>query len=145
MLKGPVGPDEDSRAVAFACFRAGLNGTVHLRGEQLRAAHCPGALVVGPDHELARRGLNGAVTGLLPGGGGDRVVAAVNRLRAEPLAKPPGVAETVEWAEAATVLHEQGAAWPVAFRRAIGVALKDQDDMVFMADRLDGILEEAAA
>ncbi|RZV99227.1 MAG: MoxR family ATPase, partial [Rhodobacteraceae bacterium] len=31
-----------------------------------------------------------------------RVVAAVGALRAEPLAKPPGVAETVEWAEAAT-------------------------------------------
>jgi hypothetical protein len=30
---------------------------------------------------------------------------AVNGLRAEPLAKPPGVAETVEWAEAATLLN----------------------------------------
>ena len=45
----------------------------------------------------------------------DRVVRAVGRLRAQPLAKPPGVAETVEWAEAATLLHEQGAPWPRAF------------------------------
>jgi hypothetical protein len=51
------------------------------------------------------------------------------RLRAEPLAKPPGVAETVEWAEAATLLNAQGAPWPRAFARAIGVALKDQDDL----------------
>lgn len=38
----------------------------------------------------------------------ERVVAAVNRLRAEPLAKPPGVAETVECAEAATFLPPKG-------------------------------------
>ena len=74
-----------------------------------------------------------------------RVVAAVGALRAEPLAKPPGVAETVEWAEAATLLHEQGAAWPAAFRRAIGVALKDQDDLTFLESRLDDMLREAAA
>jgi MoxR-like ATPase len=75
----------------------------------------------------------------------NRVVAAVGALRREPLAKPPGVAETVEWAEAATLLNEQGAPWPTAFKRAIGVALKDQDDLVFMAPRLDGLLQEVAA
>ena len=74
-----------------------------------------------------------------------RVVNAVNALRAEPLAKPPGVAETVEWAEGATLLHEQGAPWPAAFRRAIGVALKDQDDLVFLDPRLDAIIAEAVA
>jgi MoxR-like ATPase len=74
-----------------------------------------------------------------------RVVEAVGALRREPLAKPPGVAETVEWAEAATLLHEQGAPWPSAFRRAIGVALKDQDDMMFMEPRLDEILRGVAA
>jgi MoxR-like ATPase len=73
-----------------------------------------------------------------------RVVRAVGALRAEPLAKPPGVAETVEWAEAATLLHEQGTPWPSAFARAIGVALKDQDDLAYMAPRLDAILGEAA-
>jgi MoxR-like ATPase len=75
----------------------------------------------------------------------ERVVAAVNRLRAEPLAKPPGVAETVEWAEAATLLHEQGVGWPRAFARAIGVALKDQEDLAFVTPRLDALLAEAAA
>jgi DNA polymerase III delta prime subunit len=55
------------------------------------------------------------------------------RLRAEPLAKPPGVAETVEWAEAATLLQRAGRAVAGAFARAIGVALKDQDDLAFMA------------
>lgn len=75
----------------------------------------------------------------------DRVVRAVNRLRAQPLAKPPGVAETVEWAEAATLLHEQGAPWPRAFAAAIGVALKDQDDLSFVRPDLDRMLGEAAA
>jgi MoxR-like ATPase len=74
-----------------------------------------------------------------------RVVEAVGRLRAEPLAKPPGVAETVEWAEAATLLAAQGTPWPRAFARAIGVVLKDQDDIAFLAPRLDAILGGAAA
>jgi MoxR-like ATPase len=73
-----------------------------------------------------------------------RVVAAVTKLRAEPLAKPPGVAETVEWAEAATLLAAQGVTWPRAFARAIGVALKDQDDLAFIAPKLGKILGEAA-
>jgi MoxR-like ATPase len=75
----------------------------------------------------------------------ERVVRAVGALRAEPLAKPPGVAETVEWAEAATLLNAQGAPWPRAFARAIGVVLKDQDDLAHIAPRLDAILGGAAA
>jgi MoxR-like ATPase len=73
-----------------------------------------------------------------------RVVTAVSRLRKEPLAKPPGVAETVEWAEAATLLNAQGASWPAAFARAIGVVLKDQDDLAYIAPRLDAVLKGAA-
>jgi len=73
-----------------------------------------------------------------------RVVAAVGRLRKEPLAKPPGVAETVEWAEAATLLNAQGASWPAAFARAIGVVLKDQDDLAYIGPRLDAVLKGAA-
>ncbi len=74
----------------------------------------------------------------------EAVVRAVGRLRDEPMAKPPGVAETVEWAEAATLLHGQGDPWPLAFRRAIGVAVKDQDDRLFLEDRLDSIVDVAA-
>lgn len=75
----------------------------------------------------------------------EAVVASVNLMRAEPLAKPPGVAETIEWAEAATLLNAQGTPWPVAFRRAIGVALKDQDDLDYMASRYEQILPGVAA
>jgi MoxR-like ATPase len=73
------------------------------------------------------------------------VVAAVGRLRREPLAKHPGIAEAVEWAEAATLLNEQGARWPEAFRRSLGVVLKDEDDLVHVAPKIDSILVEAGA
>ena len=73
------------------------------------------------------------------------VVASVGLMRDEPLVKPPGVAETVEWAEAATLLNTQGAAWPAAFRRSIGVVLKDQDDLSHMSPRLDAFLPGEAA
>src|ERR1700733_11580448 len=73
------------------------------------------------------------------------VVAAVGRLRREPLAKLPGIAEAVEWAEAATLLNEQGARWPDAFRRSLGVVLKDEDDLVHIAPKIDAILIEAQA
>jgi hypothetical protein len=72
------------------------------------------------------------------------VARAVGEIRAKPLAKPPGIAEAVEWANAATLLHEHGTPWPRAFARAIGVALKDQDDLAYIAPRLDAILGEAA-
>jgi MoxR-like ATPase len=58
------------------------------------------------------------------------VVAAVGRLRREPLAK---------------LLNEQGARWPDAFRRSLGVVLKDEDDLVHIAPKIDAILAEAQA
>jgi MoxR-like ATPase len=73
------------------------------------------------------------------------VVTAVGRLRREPLAKLPGIAEAVEWAEAATLLNEQGARWPEAFKRSLGVVLKDEDDLVHVAPKIDAILVEAQA
>jgi MoxR-like ATPase len=73
------------------------------------------------------------------------VVAAVGKLRREPLSKAPGIAEAVDWAEAATLLHKGGARWPDAFKRAIGVALKDEEDLAFISGRLDALIAEASA
>ena len=73
------------------------------------------------------------------------VVAAVGRLRLEPLTKPPGVAEAVDWAEAATLLARLGCPWPEAFIRSIGVALKDEEDLRFIAPRLDALVRESVA
>jgi len=73
------------------------------------------------------------------------VVNAVSQLRQEPLTKPPGIAESIDWAEAATLLNQGGADWPIAFKRAIGVALKDEEDLAYVHDRLDAIVSGAAA
>jgi MoxR-like ATPase len=73
------------------------------------------------------------------------VVNAVGSLRREPLTKPPGVAESVDWAEAATLLAKGGAPWPDAFKRSIGVAVKDEEDLIHLAPRLDRMLVEALA
>lgn len=75
----------------------------------------------------------------------DAVVKAVGSLREQPLAKPPGVAETVEWAESVTLLHAQGVEWPAAFQRAIGVVLKDHDDLQYMEQGIQSLIAEAVA
>ncbi|MEQ1955667.1 MoxR family ATPase [Mesorhizobium sp. CN2-181] len=71
------------------------------------------------------------------------VAKAVGGIRAHPLAKPPGIAEAVEWANAATMLEKAGSPWPLAFRRAIGVLIKDEEDLSYIAPELDRIVEEA--
>ena len=71
------------------------------------------------------------------------VVAAVGELREMPLAKAPGIAEAIDWAEAAETLARSGTRWPLAFRRAIGAALKDEEDLRFADERLDAVLERA--
>ena len=71
------------------------------------------------------------------------VAAAVQDIRARPLAKPPGISEAVEWANAATVLEKGGSPWPEAFRRAIGVVVKDEEDLACLAPDLDAIVEAA--
>jgi len=73
------------------------------------------------------------------------VASAVQDIRARPLAKPPGIAEAVEWANAATILEKGGSPWPIAFRRAIGVLLKDEEDLHLLRPELSGILEKALA
>ncbi|ESX11737.1 MoxR family ATPase [Mesorhizobium sp. M0179] len=71
------------------------------------------------------------------------VAAAVQEIRVRPLAKPPGISEAVEWANAATILEKGGSPWPQAFRRAIGVLIKDEEDLSAIAPELGQIVEEA--
>jgi MoxR-like ATPase len=73
------------------------------------------------------------------------VVAAVNGLRRRPLAKAPGISEAIEWAHAATILESGSGRWPEAFRKAIGVAIKDEEDLGRIAGELDALLKEACA
>jgi MoxR-like ATPase len=73
----------------------------------------------------------------------EAVAKAVREIRARPLTKPPGIAEAVEWANAATVLEKGGSPWPEAFRRAIGVLIKDEEDLSYLTPELPKIVEEA--
>jgi MoxR-like ATPase len=67
-----------------------------------------------------------------------KVVAAVNRLRSLELAKPPGVAETIDWVRALSVV---GATELTAETAAdtIGAVVKEHDDLELVRARLDGI------
>ncbi|HEX6022486.1 MAG TPA: MoxR family ATPase [Solirubrobacter sp.] len=56
------------------------------------------------------------------------LVSAVSEVRSLGLIKPPGVAETIEWAQAAKLLTEEGARWPVALRRSLGLLVKEAED-----------------
>jgi MoxR-like ATPase len=58
------------------------------------------------------------------------LVDAVNAVRSLPLLKRPGIAESVDWAHGAAVLAAAGEAWPVALRRALGLLIKDEEDLV---------------
>lgn len=73
------------------------------------------------------------------------VVAAVNGLRRLPLAKAPGISEAIEWTRAATLLEGGSGRWPEAFRRAIGVAIKDEEDLRLVEGELDALLEKACS
>jgi MoxR-like ATPase len=73
------------------------------------------------------------------------VAAAVGELRRMPLAKAPGISEAVEWAQAATLLAGGGEPWPQLFRRAVGAAIKDEEDLAYLADRIDDVLARALA
>lgn len=70
------------------------------------------------------------------------VARAVQGLRGLALVKPPGIAEAVEWAQAASLIKGEGA-WPEAFRRAVGVIIKDDEDLTVASSRLDALLAEA--
>jgi hypothetical protein len=50
-------------------------------------------------------------------------------VRAERLLKPPGIAETIDWAHGAQTLARDGVPWPAALRRSLGLLLKEQEDL----------------
>ena len=72
------------------------------------------------------------------------LVEAVVAVRALPLVKRPGTAETIDWARGASALAEQGDAWPRALRRSLGLLLKEQDDVEMALAEVE-VLHGAAA
>jgi MoxR-like ATPase len=64
-----------------------------------------------------------------------KVVAAVNRLRELDLAKPPGVAETIDWARTLDFLGETELTPQVA-EDTLGAVVKERDDLELVRDNL---------
>jgi MoxR-like ATPase len=90
-----------------------------------------------PDAERERRIIESKVPGL-SAQAAESLVAAVTGVRALSLIKPPGIAETIEWAQAAKQLSSEGADWPVALRRSLGLLVKEREDT-------EAVLEHFAA
>ncbi|MBV9917806.1 MAG: MoxR family ATPase, partial [Solirubrobacterales bacterium] len=74
-----------------------------------------------------------------------QAVAFVQRLRELDLAKPPGVAETVDWAEALAALGQRELDAALV-RSTLGSVLKYHEDLELVRDEtLASLLEEARA
>ncbi|MDX6418237.1 MAG: hypothetical protein QOG28_2857 [Trebonia sp.] len=77
-----------------------------------------------------------------PGAAGQligKVVAAVQRLRELDLAKPPGVAETIDWVRTLGVLGEADLT-PDAASDTLGAVVKDRDDLDLVRENLAEII-----
>ncbi|HEY6534117.1 MAG TPA: MoxR family ATPase [Acidimicrobiales bacterium] len=71
-----------------------------------------------------------------------KVVHAVNRLRAMELAKPPGVAETIDWVTALDLLGSQDLDAQSALD-TLGSVVKDRDDLDLVSTDLMAVLPDA--
>jgi MoxR-like ATPase len=71
-----------------------------------------------------------------------QVVAAVNRLRELDLAKPPGVAETIDWARTLDFLGETDLGAQNA-EDTLGAVVKERDDLDVVRDNLEEITSGA--
>jgi MoxR-like ATPase len=81
-----------------------------------------------PEPARERRILEFRVPGLTEAAAAS-LIDAVNGIRRLTLLKKPGIAESIEWARAGQVLVDGGNDWPTALRRALGLLVKDQDDL----------------
>jgi MoxR-like ATPase len=71
-----------------------------------------------------------------------KVVDAVNRLRSLDLAKPPGVAETLDWVAALDALDRDDLD-PETVSDTIGAVVKERDDLDAVLDNLEEIAADA--
>jgi MoxR-like ATPase len=71
-----------------------------------------------------------------------KVVAAVQRLRELDLVKPPGVAETIDWARTLDFLGETDLTRDVA-ADTLGAVVKERDDLALVRESLEEIVPDA--
>jgi MoxR-like ATPase len=70
-----------------------------------------------------------------------KVVAAVTRLRELDLAKPPGVAETIDWARTLDFLGATDLT-PAVAADTLGAVVKERDDLALVRDSLEEIVPD---
>jgi MoxR-like ATPase len=87
-----------------------------------------------PDAERERRILRAHAPGLDEAAAAT-LVDAIKRVRGETLLKRPGIAETIDWAQGAQTLVQEGAPWPEALLRSLGLLLKEQEDFEHVTQR----------
>jgi MoxR-like ATPase len=92
-----------------------------------------------PEPARERRILELKVPGLTEAAAAS-LVDAVNGIRKLALLKKPGIAESIEWARAGSVLVDGGNDWPTALRRALGLLVKDQDDLETVRNEAEPLL-----
>jgi MoxR-like ATPase len=85
-----------------------------------------------PDAERERAILRAHAPGLDEAAAAS-LVEAIKRVRSLKLIKRPGIAETIDWAQGADTLARDGAPWPDALRRSLGLLLKEQEDLEAVA------------
>jgi MoxR-like ATPase len=78
----------------------------------------------------------------VPAGLARKVVAAVHRLRELDLAKPPGVAETIDWARTLDFLGASDLNVQVA-QDTLGAVIKERDDLDLVRENLEEITSGA--
>jgi MoxR-like ATPase len=71
-----------------------------------------------------------------------KVVAAVHRLRQLDLAKPPGVAETIDWVRTLDLLGGTGLDAQLV-QDTLGAVVKERDDLDLVRDNLEEITSGA--
>ncbi len=117
----------------FGTVRAKIMPVVVLTSNRTREVHdairrrCLYHWVDYPD-AARERAILAAKAPLVPAHLSAQVVDFVQRLRGEDLFKLPGVAETIDWAQALTYLNQKELA-PQAVDETLGVLLKYQDDV----------------
>jgi MoxR-like ATPase len=81
-----------------------------------------------PDAERERQILRAHAPGLDEAAAA-ALVESITRVRSLKLLKKPGIAETIDWAQGAATLVDEGSVWPDALRGSLGLLLKEQEDV----------------
>jgi MoxR-like ATPase len=132
----------------LATLRARRTPVVVLTSNRTRELHdalrrrCLYHWIAFPDAQRERAILHAHVPGLAEEAAAE-LVRAVAEIRALPLLKRPGIAESIDWARGAAALVDGGSAWPAALRRALGLLIKDEEDTRLLESRGEEIFHHS--